>query len=98
MKLTITFRNMDTSPAIKDYVKQKITRVKKLVPEPVEASVVLSTQRHNHVCDMSVFSQGKSYQGSETSEDWNTSIDKTIDKLQRQMRDSKRRNRGTQEI
>lgn len=92
MKCNITFRNMDVSAAIKDYVRLKITRVKKLVPEPVEASVVFSTQRHNHVCDISIFSQGKFYQGSDSSEDMYSSIDKVMDKLQRQMRDSKRRN------
>jgi len=91
MKCNITFRNMDASAAIKDYVRLKITRVKKLVPEPVEASVVLSTQRHNHVCDISIFSQGRFYQGSDSSEDMYSSIDKVMDKLQRQMRDSKRR-------
>ena len=91
MKLNITFRNMDASLAIKDYVKEKIGRVKKFVPEPVEASVVLSTQRHNRVCDISIHCSGKLYQGSESSEDMYSSIDRVMDKLQRQLRDSKRR-------
>jgi len=91
MKCNITFRNMDASDVIKDYVRQKITRVKKLVPEPVEASVVLSTQRHNRVCDISIVAQGKFYQGSDSSEDMYSSIDKVMDKLQRQMRESKKR-------
>ncbi len=94
MKLNITFRNMDASLAIKDYVKEKIARVKKFVPEPVEASVVLSTQRHNHVCDISVHCAGKFYQGSESCEDMYSSIDRVMDKLQRQLRDSKRSSRA----
>jgi putative sigma-54 modulation protein len=92
MKFNITFRNMDASTAVKDYVRQKVTRVKKFVPEPVEASVVLSTQRHNHVCDISIYSQGKFYQGTESSEDMYSSIDRVMDKIQRQLRDSKGRN------
>jgi putative sigma-54 modulation protein len=94
MKLNITFRNMNASVAIKDYVRQKIARVKKFVPEPVEAFVVLSTQRYNHVCDISIHSAGKSYQGSESSEDMYSSIDRVLDKLQRQLRDSKRSSRA----
>jgi putative sigma-54 modulation protein len=91
MKFNITFRNMDASTAVKDYVKQKIARVKKLVPEPVEATVVLSTQRHNQMCDIAITAHGRLFQGSESTEDMYSSIDKVMDKLQRQMRDSKGR-------
>ncbi len=94
MKLSITFRNMDASSAVKDYIRQKITKVKKLAPGPVEASVVISLQRHNHVCDIAIHSGGKSYQGSEISEDLYSSIDRVVDKLQRQLRDSKRGSRA----
>jgi len=83
---------MDASDAIKDYIKQKISRVKKFAPEPLEAFVVLSMQKHNHICDISIQSGGKSFKGSESSENLYSSIDLVIEKLQRQMRDSKKRN------
>lgn len=91
MKLNITFRSMETSPSIKDYIKEKISRVKKFVHEPIEVNVVLSKQKYNINCDVSISSDGKFYNGSETSGDVFSSIDKVMDKLQRQLRDSKQR-------
>ena len=91
MKVDFTFRNMEVSTALKDYVNEKLTRVKKLVPEPVEATIVLSVQRHNQLCEITIASEGKLYQGTESSEDMYFSIDKVMDKIQRQLRDSKQR-------
>jgi len=91
MKVNITFRNMDTSDAIKEYVSDKLGKLKKLAAEPVEANVILSVQRHTHACEVLLTSDGRTFQGSEGSEDIYSSVDMVLDKIQRQMRDSKAR-------
>jgi len=91
MQVNITFRQMDAKDPIKDYVKQKVNKVKKFIPEPVTASVVLSTERFRQLCDVTITSQGKTYKGSESSEDMFSSIDKVMDKIERQLRERKSR-------
>ena len=90
MQVNITFRQMDARDPVKDYVRQKVTKVKKYVPEPVTASVVLSTERFLHLCDVTITSQGRTYKGSESSEDMFSSIDKVMDKIERQLRRKKK--------
>jgi len=92
MQLNITFRQMETSDTVKDYVRQKVNKVKKYVPEPVTASVVLSTERFRHLCDVTIVAEGKTIKGSDSSEETlYSSIDKVMDKIERQLRDRKAR-------
>lgn len=91
MQVNITFRQIEASEPIKDYVRQKVNRVKKYVAEPLTASVVLSTERFNHVCDVTVVSEGKTFKGSESTEDMYSSIDKVMNKIERQLRERKAR-------
>jgi len=86
MQVNITFRQVEVNQPIKDYVRQKVSKVKKYVPEPVTASVVFSTERFLHLCDVTIFSQGKTYKGTESSEDMFSSVDKVMDKIERQLR------------
>ncbi len=91
MQVNITFRQMETQGHIKDYVKEKVNKVKKYVQEPVTASVVLSTERFRQLCDVTIISDGRTFKGSESSEDMLSSIDKVMDKIERQLRERKAR-------
>ena len=91
MQINITFRQLEATDPVKDYVRQKVNRVKKYVPEPVTASVVLSTERYLQMCDVTVVSEGRTFKGSESSEDMYSSIDKVMSKIERQLRERKAR-------
>jgi putative sigma-54 modulation protein len=91
MQVNITFRQMEAEGHIKDYVKQKVNKVKKYVPEPVKASVVLSTEKFRQLCDVTIVTAGQTFKGSESSEDMMSSIDKVMDKIERQLRERKSR-------
>lgn len=91
MQVNITFRSIEAQSHIKDYVKQKVNKVKKYVQEPVTASVVLSTERFRQLCDVTIVSEGRTFKGSESSEDMMSSIDKVMDKIERQLRERKSR-------
>lgn len=91
MQVNITFRSLDAQGHIKDYVKQKVNKVKKYVQEPVTASVVLSTEKFRHLCDVTIVSEGRTFKGTESSEDMMSSIDRVMDKIERQLRERKSR-------
>jgi len=91
MQISMTFRHMDPSDAMKELVEEKVSHVKKYVQGPVEASVVLSVERYLQVCDLTITAQGHVYKGREETDDMYSSIDKAMEKIERQIDKAKGR-------
>ncbi|MBX3271977.1 MAG: ribosome-associated translation inhibitor RaiA [Sandaracinaceae bacterium] len=89
MQVHFTFRNVESSEGIKNYARDKITRMQKYLRSPLEADVILSKERHLHRVEMSVRADGERYAGTVESEDMYASIDLVIDKVDRQVREAK---------
>ncbi len=89
MKLSITFRQMNPSKAIKEYANEKVSRVQRHLRKPADATVVLSMERYLHVADVTITAGAQTYKGREESDDMYASIDKVIDKIGRQIRKAK---------
>jgi putative sigma-54 modulation protein len=87
MQVSVTFRHVDATEALKDYARDKVDRVKKYVHNPMEAHVVLSTERYLHIADVTItLPNGLVIKGREGSEDMYSSIDLVMDKIERQVR------------
>ena len=54
MSLNITGRNLDITPAIRDYVKSKIGRIEKHFDNVVDSQVMLSIERLKHTAEVTV--------------------------------------------
>ncbi len=91
MKVSITFRNLESTEALKSHIEEKVNRVRKYLQGPVEAQVVLSVEKYLHACDMTISAGGLSFNGREETEDMYTSIDKVLDKVEKQIRKTKER-------
>ena len=89
MRIAFTFRNLEPSEGIKRYASEKIGKLQKYLRAPLDAEVTVATERHLHCIDVSVNVDGKRFAGREESEDMYASIDMVIDKIDRQVRDSK---------
>ncbi len=85
MQISMTFRHMDPSDAMKELVEDKVTKVKKYLQGPIDANVVLSMERYLHVCDVTISSGGQTFKGREESDDMYTSIDRVMEKIERQI-------------
>src|SRR5450432_4169694 len=87
MQVSVTFRRVDASEALKDYARDRLERVNKYVHNPVDAHVVLSTERYLHIADVTIsLHNGIVIKGREGSEDMYSSIDLVMDKIERQVR------------
>src|SRR5262245_34262328 len=88
MQLSVTFRHMNSTDALRDYAKEKVERIKKYFPDPIKAHVVLACDRgYNHVADMTItLHNGIVIKGVETTEDMYSSIDLVMAKIERQCR------------
>jgi putative sigma-54 modulation protein len=89
MRVNITFRNLDSSEGIKTHAEEKIARLQKYLRAPLSADVTCSLERHLHRVDITVSADGHRYSAHEESEDMYASIDKAMDKIDRQVRDAK---------
>jgi putative sigma-54 modulation protein len=87
MQVSVTFRQMEATNAIRDYAVEKVKRVteKYFQVGEAEAHVVLSTERYWHIANLTATCQGVTATVEERSEDMYSSIDLALDKLERQL-------------
>jgi putative sigma-54 modulation protein len=76
---------METSDAIKKYVMTKVSRLQRLLQQPMTAKVTLTIQKQLHVAEVQLSSGKKRSEAKEASEEMYASIDKVVDKLERQI-------------
>lgn len=89
MQVHFTFRQVESSEGVKNYAQEKIAKMQKYLRTPLEADVVCSVERHLHCVELSVRADGERYAARVDSEDMYASIDLVVDKVDRQIRDSK---------
>ena len=89
MQIHFTFRNVEPSEGLKNYATEKIAKLQKYLRAPLEADVVLSTERHLHCVELTIRADGERFAGTHESEDMYASLDLVVDKVDRQVRESK---------
>lgn len=89
MNISITFRHIDATEAIKAYATDKIAKLQKFLRQPMTAKVTLSLDKLQHCAETRISSGGAHIEAKEVSADLYASIDGMIDKLERQIRGSK---------
>src|SRR3954468_17359824 len=96
MNISVTFRHMDATEALKDYAKEKVERIRKYFPDPIKSHVVLACDRgYNHIADVTItLFNGIVIKGEESTEDMYSSIDLVMAKIERQVRRYKEKLRG----
>jgi len=88
MQISVTFRNMESSDALKDYANKKIGKLKKYLNSSFEAKVNFSVNKKSqHLASVNLSSNaGLNIQGEEKTKDMYSSIDLVMSKLERQIK------------
>lgn len=88
MQLSVTFRQMEATDALKDYARERMERIKKYFPDPIAVHVVMSTERgYKHRVDVTMqLHNGLTVAGREASDSMFSSIDLVIAKIESQVR------------
>jgi len=89
MNITITFRHMVGTDAVKTYANEKMAKLQKFLRQAMSAQVTLSVEGLEHVADVGISSGSAHFHATERSEDMYASIDMVHDKLERQIRAQK---------
>jgi len=89
LNITITFRHMDGTEAVKRYAHEKVAKLQKYLRQAMTAQVTLSIEGIDHIAEVRISSGSAHFQGRESSEDFYASIDLVHDKLLSQVRAAK---------
>ncbi len=84
MKLAITGRQVEVTPALRAYADEKLRKLEKLLDGPLDAHVVLAIEKHRHVAEIQVKSRTAVLSGARETDDLYASIADVAAKLERQ--------------
>jgi len=93
MQTSVTFKNLDSSENLKTYVRDKLNRFDKFLYNPAEAKVVLSVEKFRHIAEINIIGDRLNINGKEETVDMYSAIDMVLDKLEKQIKKSKQKNR-----
>src|SRR5712692_1803687 len=97
MQITVTFRHVDPTLALKAYAEEKLDRVKKYLRRPVDAHVILGVSKERHVAEITLKADHVTMFAEEETHDLYSAIDLAIDKLEHQaqkLHEKRRRHKG----
>lgn len=85
MNLSITGRNLEVSPAIREYVTTKMARVARHFDNVIDTQVILSIERLKHHAQSTMLVRGKEIHCEADDENLYAAIDLLVDKIDRQV-------------
>ncbi len=85
MNLTISGHHLDVTPAIREYVMNKLERVRRHFDRVIDVTVVLSVEKLRQKAEINLHLRGKDLHCEATEEDLYAAVDLLIDKLDRQV-------------
>ncbi len=91
MKTTITARKFELTPDLKAYIERKFAKLDKFFNEDADAKITMAVEKDRQKAEATIHSQNMIFRVEEITGDMYTSIDKTIDAVERQIRKHKTR-------
>ncbi|MCB9482190.1 MAG: ribosome-associated translation inhibitor RaiA [Desulfobacteraceae bacterium] len=89
MNTSVSFKNIEPSDALRDYVEKKLEKIEKRLDAPAEAEVVFTVEKIRHITEIRLRSDKLHINAKEESEDMYSSIDLVLEKVKRQIKSTK---------
>jgi len=86
MNVSTTARHYDLAPGLKDYAEEKVLHLKHYFDQIVTANIVFSLEKYRYRFEVAIHVNGRDFVGVEESDDMYTSVDRCVEKLERQLR------------
>lgn len=86
MKVSVIAKNIQLTPALKEMVERKISKLEKYFSPDVEARATLSVQKNRQIFEVTIPFNGIILRAEEATDDLYKSIDIVEEKLTRQIR------------
>ena len=89
MKLTVTGRNIEITDGIRNHLNDKMDKTIADLGEAADVHVALSVEKHRHFAEVTVKTNGFTLHSQDETEDLYTSMDKALEKMEKQIRKNK---------
>ncbi|HEY2325986.1 MAG TPA: ribosome-associated translation inhibitor RaiA [Gaiellaceae bacterium] len=98
MRLQVKGKNVEVTPSLREYAERKLSKLNKQLADETQIEVELSEQKNpsipeSQVAEATIFTKGPTLHAREATTDMKASIDKLVDKLQRQVTKYRERRR-----
>jgi len=91
MNLHLTGHHVEITPAIRDYVTQKLTRINRHFDHVIDVNVIVTVEKLDQKIEANVHLSGKDIHVQANDADMYAAIDVLMDKLDRQVLQHKER-------
>ena len=85
MAINVRGKNLDITPALKDYVEKRVKKITKYFDKTGDILVILKVEKGRHQVEVTVPVDGILLRGEESTPDMYASIDQVMDKLEKQI-------------
>lgn len=86
MNIIVTGRQIEVTPALKNYAEKKIKKIKRYLSNITEAVVTINVEKYRHKVEVLLKVNGVLVQAEGITGDIYSSIDDVVDKLERQIK------------
>lgn len=86
MQVDITGRQMDITPALRDYVNSKVAKAEKYISRSFGAHVILEVDKLRHIAEIILNVKGAQITAREEADEMYASIDGAMSKVEQQLR------------
>ena len=86
MQVTVTFRHIEATDALRRHAEEKVQRIAKYLHRPIDAHVILSVVKRRHVAEIVLNADRTTLNAKEETNDLYSAIDAATDKLEQRAR------------
>ncbi len=96
MDIITTARHFELTPGLKEHTQKRLEKLERFLGGVEEVYVILTTEKHRRIAEVSLRARGTEIVGRDESDDMVTSIDRVVDRIERQLKrlHARRRDRG----
>ncbi len=86
MQINLTGHHVDVTPALKEFVENKISRIERHFDHLTHVNVILTVEKLRHKAEATINISGAQVYADSTEENMYSAIDSLVDKLDRQVK------------
>ncbi len=88
MEIMITGKQLDVTPALKQYVENRAKKIEKYTTSATKAIFTLKVEKYRHLAEILVKVNGYILQSEQETDEMYASVDKAMNKIERQLKKS----------
>ena len=89
MQLNLSGHHVEITPSLRDYVKEKLTRIERHFENATDVNFILTVEKLEHKAEATLNVSGNTLHAHSVAPDMYAAIDSLTDKLDRQVRKHK---------